>query len=47
MGNEKKKLLKDLPAEFHEILRPETAENQKALGSMFNWNDSMLIMLDT
>jgi len=31
MGNEKKKLLKDLPAKFHEILRPETAEKTKRL----------------
>lgn len=31
MGNEKKKLLKDLPAMFHEILRPETAEKTKKL----------------
>jgi len=43
MGNEKKKLLENLPAKFHEILRPETGKNQKALGGMFNWNDSMLI----
>ena len=49
MGNEKKNLLKDLPAEFYEILRPEIAEKkktkQKALGGMFNWNDSMLIQI--
>lgn len=31
MGNEKKKLLKDLPAKFQEILRPETAEKTKKL----------------
>ena len=31
MGNEKKKLLKDLPGKFHEILRPETAEKTKKL----------------
>ena len=37
MGNEKRKLLKDLPAKFHEILRPETAEkNQKVVGGMLN-----------
>ena len=31
MRNEKEKLLKDLPAKFHEILRPETGEKPKKL----------------
>ena len=31
MGNEKKRPLKNLPAKFHEILCPETAEKTKKL----------------
>ena len=31
MENEKKKLLKDLPAKFHAILRPETVQKTKKL----------------